>query len=254
MLLIYFIILLSFSHMPADSSSTRIIHVIVALCDNENQGIIPVPATLGNGRDAKRNLYWGAMYGFKTVMKKNRNWIQIHSSPKYNSNIAERIIYKNKENNIYLVADAYYGDHIYEAIECFVNYIYRNDTEIIKIGDLSLLVGGNSELVIYAGHDGLMEFDLKSLPKPIKASTQKYAVLACFSKEYFAPVLKNSGSHPLIWTSGLMAPEGYLIEAIINGWASGKSDQQIHQMAAEAYHMYQGCGIKSAKRLFLTGW
>ena len=30
----------------------RVIHVLVALCDNENQGIVPVPASLGNGEYA----------------------------------------------------------------------------------------------------------------------------------------------------------------------------------------------------------
>lgn len=39
-------------------NSTRIVHVLVALCDNEHQGIVPVPARLGNGEDPERNLYW----------------------------------------------------------------------------------------------------------------------------------------------------------------------------------------------------
>ena len=42
------------------------IHVLVALCDNVNQGIIPVPAKLGNGDKPDDNLYWGALYGVRT--------------------------------------------------------------------------------------------------------------------------------------------------------------------------------------------
>ncbi len=38
-------------------SNTETIHVFVALCDNQNQGIVPVPASLGNGQDPKSNLY-----------------------------------------------------------------------------------------------------------------------------------------------------------------------------------------------------
>ena len=36
---------------------TKTIHVFVALCDNENQGIVKVPAVIGNGQDARNNLY-----------------------------------------------------------------------------------------------------------------------------------------------------------------------------------------------------
>ena len=43
-----------------------VVHVVVALCDNEHQGIVPVPATLGNGQDPRNNLYWGALYGVRT--------------------------------------------------------------------------------------------------------------------------------------------------------------------------------------------
>ena len=32
-------------------SQTRIIHIYVALCDNESQGIVPVPKKIGNGND-----------------------------------------------------------------------------------------------------------------------------------------------------------------------------------------------------------
>jgi len=38
-------------------------HVVVALCDNVHQGIVPVPRALGNGQDPSSNLYWGARYG-----------------------------------------------------------------------------------------------------------------------------------------------------------------------------------------------
>lgn len=48
------------------SGQPLLIHLLVPLCDNDNQGIVPVNKTLGNGLDAKNNLYWGALYGVKT--------------------------------------------------------------------------------------------------------------------------------------------------------------------------------------------
>jgi len=35
-------------------SSPRTVHVFVTLANNVNQGIVPVPAKLGNGEDAER--------------------------------------------------------------------------------------------------------------------------------------------------------------------------------------------------------
>ena len=54
-------------------SGLKTIHVFVALCDNKYQGIVPVPAKIGNGQDAATNLYWGAAFGVKTFLTKAAN-------------------------------------------------------------------------------------------------------------------------------------------------------------------------------------
>ena len=53
--------------LDADFSAGKplVAHVIVALSDNELQGIVPRTATLGDGDRPQSNLYWGAMYGVK---------------------------------------------------------------------------------------------------------------------------------------------------------------------------------------------
>ena len=51
---------------------TRVIHIFVALCDNASQGIVPVPARIGNGDDPKNNLYWGAAFGIRTYFERVR--------------------------------------------------------------------------------------------------------------------------------------------------------------------------------------
>ncbi|MFQ1017926.1 hypothetical protein [Gilliamella sp. BG7] len=65
--IIYFI--LSFSCF----ADPKVIHVLVALCDNKYQKIAPVPKAIGNGQDPKNNLYWGAAYGFKTYFSKQKS-------------------------------------------------------------------------------------------------------------------------------------------------------------------------------------
>ena len=45
-----------------ESGDPIVVHVVVALCDNKNQGIVPVPKSLGNGQcgvAAARRLFWG---------------------------------------------------------------------------------------------------------------------------------------------------------------------------------------------------
>lgn len=49
----------------AAQNGVRTVHVFVALADNKNQGIVPVAASLGNGEDPARNLYWGSACGIK---------------------------------------------------------------------------------------------------------------------------------------------------------------------------------------------
>ena len=49
----------------AEAGKPLVAHVVVALCDNESQGIVPVPARLGDGDSPQSNLYWGAMYGVR---------------------------------------------------------------------------------------------------------------------------------------------------------------------------------------------
>jgi len=62
------------SYSPAQTSTARTIHVFVALADNQHQGIVPVPARLGNGLDPVHNLYWGAAAGVKTFFIRSSDW------------------------------------------------------------------------------------------------------------------------------------------------------------------------------------
>jgi hypothetical protein len=71
----------------------RVIHVLVALCDNVNQGIVPVPAHLGNGEDPIRNLYWGAAYGVRTYFSKSPYWQKIAEIDTPRDIILQRLVF-----------------------------------------------------------------------------------------------------------------------------------------------------------------
>jgi hypothetical protein len=51
------------------AAAEKTIGVFVALADNASQGIVPVPAAIGDGNDPERNLYWGTAEGLKGVFK-----------------------------------------------------------------------------------------------------------------------------------------------------------------------------------------
>ncbi|WP_302821838.1 hypothetical protein [Fusobacterium ulcerans] len=86
----------------------KTIHIFVALCDNKNQGIVKVPEKIGNGQDPENNLYWGCAYGIKTYFKRSKEW-KLLKTEKSDSVVLERVIFKHKTKNYYIIADAYDG-------------------------------------------------------------------------------------------------------------------------------------------------
>ncbi|MEI8201870.1 MAG: hypothetical protein WCH34_02590, partial [Bacteroidota bacterium] len=179
-------------------SQTRFIHVLVALCDNKNQGIVPVPKAIGNGQDPKNNLYWGCGYGVKTFLKKQTDWKlikQINLPTKY---IYERLVFKHKDSAVYLVADAYDGAMIRQTVMDFLDYSAGKNKIRVKLDSISLDVGGNADLICYVGHDGLMDFSLDDYQSKADSKKREVIILACASKNYFYKHVKKAGAYPLL--------------------------------------------------------
>jgi hypothetical protein len=235
-------------------SQTKVIHVLVALCDNKYQGIVPVPASIGNGQDPANNLYWGCGYGVKTFFKKQQDWKFIKQINNPNSAIYERLIFKHRDSAIYLVADAYNGSMIKQTITDLFDYASGNRKFAIDIGSYSIKAGGNANLVCYVGHDGLMDFSLDKYPVCADKQKREAIILACASKNFFSAGLKKSGASPLLWTTNLMCPEAYTLDAAIDSWILGESPAVIREKAAQTYNQYQKCGIKGARNLLVTGF
>ncbi len=239
----------------AKQHSGKVIHVLVALCDNASQGIVPVPARLGNGDDLKNNLYWGAAFGVKAFFSnRTSDWKLLSSTLNPNGFILERSVFKHKSKAVYLIADAYRGKEIKQCITDFFDYAAGNQRQSLIEQDTAIGVGGNGDLLAYVGHDGLMDFNLDALPNKPDDKRRDCLMLCCISKRFFAAPLRASGAHPLLWTTGLMAPESYILRAALDGWLAGESGEQIRWRAAAAYNEYQRCGISAARNLFATGW
>lgn len=110
----------------------------------------------------------------------------------------------------------------------------RSPQQVTIAGAEFVKAAGASDLVAYVGHDGLMDFALDHYEYSADSKRRDAVMLACASKSYFANALAGPGVKPLIWTTGLMAPEAYVIEAVLSGWALNDADDQIRRRAATA--------------------
>ncbi|MFL6207679.1 MAG: hypothetical protein ACJ74W_02450 [Pyrinomonadaceae bacterium] len=242
----------------AARNDVPVIHVFVALCDNVNQGIVPVAPSLGNGDDLARNLYWGAAFGVKTFFSRSKDWQLIAAWPTPQPAILERCVFKHRRRDVYLVADAYRGREIKQTINDFLAAASGAAGEAIQVEvnrqPVNFHIGGSASLLAYVGHDGLMDFQLSPLPHQQDDQPRAAIILACASKNFFARPLQATGATPLLWTTNLMAPESYVLAAALDGWLQQETGTQIRQRAAVAYDKYQHCGLKSANALFATGW
>jgi len=235
-------------------NESTVIHVFVALCDNKYQGIVPVPAKIGNGQDPLNNLYWGAAYGIKSFFKKSTDWSIIQSQTNPANSILERCVFKHKSKNVFIVADAYDGATIKSCTIDFFNACAGLEKKKIIIKDKELGINGNAQLIAYIGHDGLMDFSLNSYPNAADSIKRDAIMLACISKSYFKEGIRASGANPLVWSTGLMSPEAYTLKAAIDGWLNKETDAQVRERAAAAYHQYQKCGMKGARNLLVSGY
>lgn len=237
-------------------SACRVVHVFVALADNEHQGIVPVPAALGNGDDPSRNLYWGAAFGVRTFFARSKDWKQIDFTLHRKGAVVETAIFRHNDSETYVVADAYRGSEIKQALADFFSAAAGTDAPV-QLGSPNggpTYVNKKADLVVYVGHDGLMDFPVERTFPGNHDTKRQVIVLACASKQYFAAPLKPAGAIPLLWTTNLMAPEAYTLKAALDGWIAGETDEQIRQRAAAAYARYQRISQSAALKLFATGW
>ena len=242
----------------AVKNSVPVIHVFVALCDNVNQGIVPVSASLGNGDNPATNLYWGAAFGVKTFFSRSKEWELVAETKNPSAAILDRLIFKQRGADVFMIADAYRGKEISQAIWDFLEAASGKAGEQLSVTQgnrkITFNSSGSADLVAYVGHDGLMDFTLQSTPEARDQRKRKAIILACVSRKYFAQPLERTGAEPLVWTTGLMAPEAYILSAAIAGWLKRETDEQVRARAAKAYNTYQNCGLKAANNLFATGW
>lgn len=247
---------------PAPVEATRVVHVFVALCDNKNQGIVPVPVALGNGQDPKSNLYWGAQFGADTFFRRSEHWRPLAATGELKPPLLARSVFESKGGGakVIVVMDAYDGADMKQALTDFLRSAAGAASGAIDVTDGPkrelIAAWGSSHLVAFVGHNGLMDVRLDAFPEHQAAAPQPKAavVLACKSNAFFREPLRKANCAPLVTTAQLMAPEAYTLDAVIRSWAAGDSPATTRERAAAAYAKYQKISLPAARGVFVAGW
>lgn len=216
------------------AAAGRDIRVFIALCDNKTQGILPVGEKIGNGDAPDANLYWGCSDGFGSYFKRSKNWKSLASRSDVSPEVLREVTLKHTSGKATLTAEAYRGSAMRKCIEDFE----------------AAAASGKYDMVVYIGHNGLMDF---ALPNPASIPTGKThaIVLCCMSKALFAPRLEKLGCRPVLLTQQLMYPGAFILHDALESWLKQGSLEEIRLAAGKAYAKNQkisvnaGCGIFS---------
>ena len=233
-----------------------VVHIFVPLCDNEHQGIVSVSKSLGDGKNLKTNLYWGAGYGIKTHFKRKKNWTLVLDQKDIDTNILERIIFVkqyNPKTKVILIADAYRGDRMEMCMRDYFNSLagIRNDT--IYLPSDSINLAKTRDLLVFNGHNGLMDVSVEYIDN--EDDTHKdAAIISCMSANWFMERLKCLKAYPLVTSLDYLPPEAYIVEGIIDAWALDKSEEAIRLNAGNAMFKVFKRNQKAMQRIFKTGW
>lgn len=238
------------------SGKPLVAHVIVALADNEHQGIVPIPSTLGDGDRPQSNLYWGAMYGVKGFLKRSADWRAVKLPASSDPRVLDRVLFRRdvvregKSSAVYLLAEAWQGRQIEPSIGRFLEMTRGQHPETVHADGRDIAAGGAAHLVAYVGHNGLMDFAAPELRSGVETASPRVAVvLACESDFFFSKLIRPHAA-PLLTTASLMAPEAYVLDAVVTRWFAGATPGEVVESAAGAYGRYQKISLVSARRIF----
>lgn len=231
---IVFTALLMFS---ASAQEAREIHVFVALCDNESQGIVPVNPRIGNGDKPAANLYWGCSDGLSSYFKSSKLWKLEEREDNPADGVLERLTFTHASfENVRLIAHAYRGSEIRSCMREFF--------------ESTTAASSDAKLIAFIGHNGLMDFHLDGPAAAESPRGRDVVVLACKSDAYFRERLESAGLRPILMTDQFMYPGSFLLHDAIEGWLRDESVTQIRERAAKAYAKNQRFSVNAARGVF----
>jgi hypothetical protein len=206
-------------------------------------------------------VYWGAQYGARRFFERaGSGWEKVAEHRPADGVVLEEVVFRrrlrgsawNRPEGERLeqlaVLRAVHGDKIEEAVRGF----WQAATEGAEV---SFLDGERARservhVVGYAGHNRLMDgLRLPAVPEESGDALPSF-VLACYSERYFSAALRKAGSEPLVTTRTCMAPEGYLIDAVLVALGENLSAFEVRRRAVAAYAKWQRLSQRQAEWIF----
>lgn len=238
-----------------------VVRVVVPLCHNDQ--VDCGSARAGDPDDLDHNLYWGAIFGHRRHFGRKASAYTRVSTSRAQPGILERVVFRREVRgapfgrdhpvSVIVVLDAVHGDRIDEAVDEVFLAAERGDQVTIGEGDERRTLP--VDVIGYAGHNRMM--DGKEPPAPLEpeegdesSSPIPSFVLACRSRQYWQAPLEARGSRPLVMTRDLMAPEGYVLEALVDGLARNEDKAAIRRRVVAAYAKWQRIEEKVAGGIF----
>ncbi len=229
--------------------------VIVPLCD---EALIDCGGgRAGHPDDLGHNVYWGAVFGQKRFFdRKTSAWTRasdaIGSYP-----LLEQVAFARKLPSSWqgassateqlVVFEAYDGRAIDRALARFFEVAAGGAS--VTIGDAEHRRTLGVHVVGWAGHNRLM--DGVPLPKiSTKGTSIPSFVMACESESYFGAPLRKLGSTPLLTTKTRMAPEGYVVDALVRALGDAASLDEVRSRTIDAYATWQRLERRAASSVF----
>lgn len=210
--------------------------VIVPLCDGAQ--LACGAGGLGDPHLPAHNLYWGAKYGAARFLEDSGEYSteRATAAPLPDVLAQRRLVRRTgkSERPVRVLLLAYDGAHIDRALRDFFDAVALR----------------RADLVVWMGHDRLMDVAAPALARATAPAST--AVLACSSESYFKPALDALGARSVALTRTFMAPEGYLLDALLDNVARHGVDERVALRRAliDAYARYQRITPAAAASVF----
>jgi hypothetical protein len=235
--------------------------VIVPLCDSRlircgGQGA-------GHPASLDKNLYWGRAFGARRYFDESAKQFHRVATDAGDGPLLEQLVYRRSvpgalwgsatDVEQLVVLRAIHGAQIDAAVRDF--YRYATEGARVSFGAGVAARSVRVHAVGYAGHNRLMdgvglEAIVGSRTSSASAAPLPSFMFACHSAPYFGPALRQGGSTALVMTRDLMAPEGYVIEAMARGLGDHLSQPELRQRVVAAYARWQRISVRTASGIF----
>jgi hypothetical protein len=218
-------------------------------------------ARLGDGDNPASNLYWSTTPGFGAWFKRRgggwKKLVDQAAGDTYDPDVLAQVVYRRtirtprawrergapERYPLYLVVAGWRGSAIDRALAAYARELSGQGARTIALGDGTTIdAGGAAQLVVYSGHNRLMDVDHFDWPAPAERPIGTIAI-ACLTQDYMADDVPAPTRVPLLMTRDFLFANAAPVEGAVLAFARGGDYRAIRRAAAAAYAGVQGKAV-----------